>query len=37
MRLTRISVFFLCLMLLAAAVPTAAQDFRGRINGTVTR
>ncbi len=36
MRLTRISVFFLCLMLLAAALPTAAQDFRGRINGTVS-
>ena len=36
MRLTRISVFFLCLMLLAAASPTAAQEFRGRINGTVT-
>ena len=36
MRLTRISVFFLCLMLLAAASPTAAQDFRGRINGTVS-
>ncbi|MGH8245998.1 MAG: carboxypeptidase-like regulatory domain-containing protein, partial [Gammaproteobacteria bacterium] len=36
MRLTRISVFFLCLMLLAAASPTAAQDFRGRINGAVS-
>ena len=36
MRLTRIGVFFLCLTLLAAVSPTAAQDFRGRINGTVT-
>jgi hypothetical protein len=36
MRLTRISVFFLCLTLLAAVSPTAAQEFRGRINGTVT-
>jgi hypothetical protein len=24
------------MLLLAAAVPTSAQDFRGRINGTVT-
>jgi hypothetical protein len=35
MRLNR--VISLCLMLLLiAAVPTSAQDFRGRINGTVT-
>jgi hypothetical protein len=35
MRLNR--VISLCLTLLAlAAVPTSAQDFRGRINGTVT-
>src|SRR5262245_32142715 len=36
MRLTRIRGIFLCLVLLAAASPTAAQDFRGRINGTVS-
>jgi Carboxypeptidase regulatory-like domain/TonB dependent receptor len=36
MRLTRIGVFFLCLVLPGAAVPAYAQDFRGRINGTVT-
>jgi hypothetical protein len=34
MRLNR--VYALCLLLLFAAVPTSAQDFRGRINGTVT-
>ncbi len=36
MRLTRMCVVFLCLMLFAAAAPTSAQEFRGRINGTVT-
>jgi hypothetical protein len=36
MRLTRVSVVCLCLLLLSAATPTSAQDFRGRINGTVT-
>jgi hypothetical protein len=35
MRLTRI-VVGLCLGVLLAAVPAGAQDFRGRINGTVT-
>ena len=35
MRLNRVFVFCLCAALLAAA-PTSAQDFRGRINGTVT-
>jgi hypothetical protein len=35
MRLTRI-VVGLCLALLVAAAPASAQDFRGRINGTVT-
>ncbi len=36
MRLTRV-VLSLCLpLLLLAAVPTSAQEFRGRINGTVT-
>jgi hypothetical protein len=34
MRLNR--VYALCLLLLLAAVPTSAQDFRGRINGTVS-
>ena len=37
MRLNRLTVFCLCVTLLVAiAAPTVAQDFRGRINGTVT-
>ena len=37
MRLRRIAALGLCLVaLLATAGVTAAQDFRGRINGTVT-
>ena len=37
MRLNRLSVVCLCVTLLATfAAPTFAQDFRGRINGTVT-
>ena len=36
MRLNRVFAFCLCLTLLAAAVPTSAQEFRGRVNGTVT-
>ena len=36
MRLNRLTVFCLCATLLAMAVPTLAQEFRGRINGTVT-
>src|SRR5688572_13779985 len=36
MRLRPIRALFLCLVLLGAAVPTDAQEFRGRINGTVT-
>jgi hypothetical protein len=37
MRLNRLTVFCLCVTLLAVfAAPTFAQDFRGRINGTVT-
>jgi len=36
MRLNRLTVFCLCATLLAMAAPTLAQDFRGRINGTVT-
>src|SRR5918995_189725 len=36
MRLNRLTVFCLCVTLLAMAAPTLAQDFRGRINGTVT-
>lgn len=36
MRLNRLSVLCLCVTLLAVAAPTLAQDFRGRINGTVT-
>ena len=36
MRLNRVTVFCLCVTLLAMAVPTFAQDFRGRINGTVS-
>ncbi len=36
MRLLRVSTYCLCLMLLTTAVPSSAQEFRGRINGTVT-
>jgi hypothetical protein len=36
MRLNKVLSLCLMLLLLAAAVPTSAQDFRGRINGTVT-
>jgi len=36
MRLNRLTVLCLCLTLLAMAAPTFAQEFRGRINGTVT-
>ena len=36
MRLNRLTVFCLCVTLLAMAAPTLAQEFRGRINGTVT-
>src|SRR4249920_1209748 len=36
MRLNRLTVYCLCVTLLSIAAPTAAQDFRGRINGTVT-
>jgi hypothetical protein len=36
MRLNRLTVFCLCVTLLAIAAPTFAQEFRGRINGTVT-
>jgi hypothetical protein len=37
MRLNRLTVFCLCVTLLATlAAPTFAQEFRGRINGTVT-
>ena len=36
MRLNRLTVFCLCVTLLAMAAPTFAQEFRGRINGTVT-
>ena len=36
MRLNRLTVFCLCVTLLSLAAPTFAQDFRGRINGTVT-
>jgi hypothetical protein len=36
MRLNRLTVFCLCVTLLAIAAPTLAQDFRGRINGTVS-
>jgi hypothetical protein len=36
MRLNRVTVFCLCVTLLAMAAPTFAQDFRGRINGTVS-
>jgi hypothetical protein len=36
MRLNRLTVLCLCVTLLTLAAPTFAQDFRGRINGTVT-
>ena len=36
MRLNRLTVFCLCVTLLAMAAPTRAQEFRGRINGTVS-
>src|SRR3954454_5752892 len=36
MRLNRLTVLCLCITLLATAAPTFAQEFRGRINGTVT-
>jgi len=36
MRLNRLTVFCLCVTLLAMAAPTLAQEFRGRINGNVT-
>jgi hypothetical protein len=36
MRLNRLTVLCLCVTLLSLAAPTFAQDFRGRINGTVT-
>src|SRR5215213_4040542 len=36
MRLNRLTVYCLCVTLLAIAAPTFAQDFRGRINGTVS-
>ena len=36
MRLIRVSVYCLCLMLLTTAVPSSAQEFRGRLNGTVS-
>ena len=36
MRLNRLTVFCLCVSLLSIAAPTFAQEFRGRINGTVT-
>jgi hypothetical protein len=36
MRLNRLTVYCLCITLLSIAAPTFAQDFRGRINGTVT-
>src|SRR5688572_13309037 len=36
MRLNRLTVLCLCVTLLSMAAPTFAQDFRGRINGTVT-
>src|SRR6187402_1657614 len=36
MRLNRLTVLCLCVTLLSLAAPTFAQEFRGRINGTVT-
>ena len=36
MRLTRLGAYFVCLLLMVVAAPSSAQDFRGRINGTVT-
>src|SRR5262245_25352084 len=36
MRLNRLRFLCLCVVLLGAAAPTFAQDFRGRINGTVS-
>src|SRR5262245_1953690 len=36
MRLNRLRQLCLCVVLLLAAAPTFAQDFRGRINGAVT-
>lgn len=36
MRLNRLTVLCLCITLLSMAAPTFAQEFRGRINGTVT-
>jgi hypothetical protein len=36
MRLNRLTVLCLCVTLLAMAAPTLAQEFRGRINGTVS-
>jgi hypothetical protein len=36
MRLIRLSVYCVCVMLLTTAVPSSAQEFRGRINGTVS-
>jgi len=36
MRLNRLTVFCLCVTLLSMAAPTFAQEFRGRINGTIT-
>src|SRR3954468_11900696 len=36
MRLNRLIMLCLCVTLLATAAPTFAQDFRGRINGTVS-
>ena len=36
MRLNRLRMFCLCVVLLVAAAPTFAQEFRGRINGEVT-
>ena len=36
MRLNKLAVICLCVTLLLLAAPTFAQDFRGRINGTVT-
>ncbi|MGQ0736476.1 MAG: carboxypeptidase regulatory-like domain-containing protein [Acidobacteriota bacterium] len=36
MRLTRIAVAILCVALLTTAASASAQEFRGRVNGTVT-